>query len=148
MMLVVMTTVSFYAITVYTPTFGRSVLKLTTTDSLIVTFCVGLSNFFWLPVMGALSDRIGRKPILMVFSALTLLTAYPALAWLVAHPTFREHADGAAVAVVPVRQLQRRDGGGADRDRAGRRCAPPGSRWPMRWRRRCSAGSRRWFRRG
>jgi MFS transporter, MHS family, citrate/tricarballylate:H+ symporter len=88
MMLVVTTTVSFYAITVYTPTFGRNVLKLTTTDSLIVTFCVGLSNFVWLPVMGALSDRIGRKPLLLVFSALTLLTAYPALAWLVAAPSF------------------------------------------------------------
>jgi MHS family citrate/tricarballylate:H+ symporter-like MFS transporter len=88
MMLVVMTTVSFYAITVYTPTFGKNVLKLTTTDSLIVTFCVGLSNFFWLPVMGALSDRVGRKPILILFSGLTLLTAYPALAWLVADPTF------------------------------------------------------------
>jgi MHS family citrate/tricarballylate:H+ symporter-like MFS transporter len=88
MMLVVMTTVSFYAITVYTPTFGKTVLKLTTTDSLIVTFCVGLSNFFWLPVMGALSDRIGRKPILLLFSGLTLLTAYPALAWLVGAPTF------------------------------------------------------------
>jgi MHS family citrate/tricarballylate:H+ symporter-like MFS transporter len=88
MMLVVMTTVSFYAITVYTPTFGRNVLKLTTTDSLVVTFCVGLSNFFWLPVMGALSDRVGRKPLLLLFSGLTLLTAYPALAWLVATPTF------------------------------------------------------------
>jgi MHS family citrate/tricarballylate:H+ symporter-like MFS transporter len=88
MMLVVMTTVSFYAITVYTPTFGKSVLKLTTTDSLVVTFCVGLSNFIWLPVMGALSDRVGRKPILLLFSALTLLTAYPALAWLVAAPSF------------------------------------------------------------
>jgi MHS family citrate/tricarballylate:H+ symporter-like MFS transporter len=88
MMLVVMTTVSFYAITVYTPTFGKSVLKLTTTDSLVVTFCVGLSNFIWLPVMGALSDRVGRKPLLLLFSGLTLLTAYPALAWLVAAPSF------------------------------------------------------------
>jgi MHS family citrate/tricarballylate:H+ symporter-like MFS transporter len=88
MMLVVMTTVSFYAITVYTPTFGKSVLKLTTTDSLVVTFCVGLSNFIWLPVMGALSDRVGRKPLLLLFSGLTLLTAYPALAWLVSAPSF------------------------------------------------------------
>jgi MHS family citrate/tricarballylate:H+ symporter-like MFS transporter len=87
-MMLVMTTVSFYAITVYTPTFGKSVLKLTTTDSLVVTFCVGLSNFIWLPVMGALSDRVGRKPILLLFSALTLFTAYPALAWLVAAPSF------------------------------------------------------------
>jgi MHS family citrate/tricarballylate:H+ symporter-like MFS transporter len=88
MMLVVMTTVSFYLITVYTPTFGRSVLKLSTTDSLIVTFCVGISNFFWLPVMGSLSDRIGRRPILVAFTILTVLTAYPVLAWLVAEPTF------------------------------------------------------------
>jgi MHS family citrate/tricarballylate:H+ symporter-like MFS transporter len=88
MMLVVMTTVSFYAITVYTPTFGKSVLKLSTTDSLVVTFCVAVSNFIWLPVMGAVSDRVGRKPILLLFSALTLFTAYPALAWLVAAPSF------------------------------------------------------------
>jgi MHS family citrate/tricarballylate:H+ symporter-like MFS transporter len=87
-MLVVMTTVSFYTITVYTPTFGKSVLKLTATDSLIVTFCVGLSNFIWLPVMGALSDRVGRRPLLVVFSGLTLVTAYPTLAWLVAAPSF------------------------------------------------------------
>ena len=88
MLLVVMTTVSFYAITVYTPTFGKSVLKLSDTDSLIVTFCVAVSNFFWLPVMGAVSDRVGRKPVLLIFSGLTLLTSYPVLAWLVASPTF------------------------------------------------------------
>ncbi|WP_425339144.1 MFS transporter [Azorhizobium doebereinerae] len=88
MLLVVMTTVSFYMITVYTPTFGRAVLKLSATDALIVTFCVGVSNLFWLPVMGALSDRVGRRPILLVFTVLTLLTAYPALAWLVANITF------------------------------------------------------------
>jgi MHS family citrate/tricarballylate:H+ symporter-like MFS transporter len=88
MMLVVMTTVSFYLITVYTPTFGMKVLKLSAADSLMVTFCVGLSNFFWLPVMGALSDRIGRRPILVFFTLLTIVTAYPALAWLVAAPTF------------------------------------------------------------
>src|SRR3984893_10330669 len=79
MMLVVMTTVSFYLITVYTPTFGRSVLKLTAADSLIVSFCVGVSNFFWLPVMGAMSDRIGRRPILIAFTVLTILSAHASL---------------------------------------------------------------------
>lgn len=87
-MLVAMTTVSFYLITVYTPTFGKSVLKLSTTDALVVTFCVGVSNFIWLPVMGALSDRIGRRPLLLVFTVLTILTAYPVMAWLVVAPTF------------------------------------------------------------
>ena len=88
MMMVVMTTVSFYLITVYTPTFGKQVLKLDATDALIVTFCVGLSNFILLPVMGALSDRVGRWPLLVTFTVLTLLTAYPVLAWLVAAPSF------------------------------------------------------------
>src|SRR6201989_2688633 len=86
-MLVVMTTVSFYLITVYTPTFGKNVLKLAESDALLVTVCVGLSNFFWLPGMGALSDRIGRAPILAVFAALTLVTAYPMLRWLVDEPS-------------------------------------------------------------
>ncbi len=88
MMLVVMTTVSFYLITVYTPTFGKNVLKLSETDALIVTFCIGLSNLFWLPVMGAVSDRIGRRPVLLGFTVLTILTSYPALAWLVSAPSF------------------------------------------------------------
>ena len=90
MMIVIMTTTSFYLITVYTPTFGKSILKLSSTDSLIVTFCVGVSNFFWLPVMGALSDKIGRRPILIVFTVLTLATAYPALSWLVSSPTLQK----------------------------------------------------------
>jgi metabolite-proton symporter len=88
MLMVTMTTVSFYFITAYTPTFGREVLKLDSNASLIVTLCVGLSNLFWLPVMGALSDRIGRRPILIACTVVALLTAYPALAWLVSAPSF------------------------------------------------------------
>ncbi len=88
MMLVSMTTVSFYLITVYTPTFGKSVLHLSTTDALVVTLCVAISNFIWLPIMGALSDRVGRKPLLILFTALTILTAYPSLKWLVGAPSF------------------------------------------------------------
>jgi MHS family citrate/tricarballylate:H+ symporter-like MFS transporter len=86
--LVVMTTVSFYLITVYTPSFGKNVLKLSTGDALLVTVAVGLSNFFWLPLSGALSDRIGRKPILKAVTVVALLTVYPVLAWLVRDPTF------------------------------------------------------------
>ncbi len=89
-MLVMMTTVSFYLITVYTPTYGRSVLKLTAIDGLLVTLCVGISNFFWLPVMGAVSDRVGRRPVLVVFTTLAILTAYPALSWLVVAPSFEK----------------------------------------------------------
>jgi MFS family permease len=87
-MLVTMTTVSFYMITAYTPTFGSSVLHLASVDSLIVTLCVGASNLFWLPVMGALSDRIGRRPLLFLCTTLMLITAYPIMLWLVREPSF------------------------------------------------------------
>ena len=83
-----MTTVSFYLITVYTPTFGKSVLHLTTSAALLVTLCVGVSNFIWLPVMGALSDRVGRRPLLIGCTVLAICTAWPALHWLVQAPSF------------------------------------------------------------
>jgi metabolite-proton symporter len=86
--MVVMTTVSFYLITAYTPTFGKNELHLSDFDSLLVTMCVGLSNFIWLPLMGAVSDRIGRKPLLLAATVLALVTAYPMLSWLVAAPSF------------------------------------------------------------
>ena len=85
---VAMTTVSFYFITAYTPTFGRQVLKLAAGDTLLVTMCVGISNLIWQLISGFVSDRIGRRPILIACAVLTLLTAYPALSWLVAAPSF------------------------------------------------------------
>jgi MHS family citrate/tricarballylate:H+ symporter-like MFS transporter len=88
MMLTAMTTVTFYFVTVYTPTFGKNVLKLSTGDSLIVTLLVAVTNFIWLPVGGAISDRIGRKPVLLTIATLSLLTAYPTLSWLVSLPSF------------------------------------------------------------
>jgi len=86
--MVLMTTVSFYTITAYTPTFGKEILRLTQSDALLVTLCVGLSNLFWLPIMGAVSDRIGRRPVLIAFAATAVLTAYPAMAWLAVAPSF------------------------------------------------------------
>jgi MHS family citrate/tricarballylate:H+ symporter-like MFS transporter len=88
MMIAVLTTTTFYFVTVYTPTFGRTVLKLTGHDALLVTLLVAVTNFIWNPVGGALSDRIGRKPVLLTIAGLSFVTAYPALHWLVADPTF------------------------------------------------------------
>jgi MHS family citrate/tricarballylate:H+ symporter-like MFS transporter len=39
-------------------------------------------------VGGAISDRLGRKPVLITISSLALLTAYPGLLWLVREPSF------------------------------------------------------------
>jgi MFS family permease len=88
MMMATMTTVCFYMVTAYTPTFGSTVLHLAASGNLIVTLCVGACNFLVLPLSGALSDRIGRPPILIACTIAALLTAYPALAWLVSAPSF------------------------------------------------------------
>ncbi len=88
MMMAVLTTTTFYFVTVYTPTFGRNVLKLSTQDALLVTLVVAVTNFIWNPVGGALSDRVGRKPVLLTIACLSLVSAYPVLHWLVAAPTF------------------------------------------------------------
>jgi len=88
MMLTMTTTVTFYLITAYMPTYGSSVLHLTTASSMLVTLIVGLSNFCWLPAMGAVSDKVGRRPLLLLFSTIALLTPYPILLWLVSAPSF------------------------------------------------------------
>jgi MFS family permease len=88
MMMSTMTTVCFYMVTAYTPTFGSTVLHLAATGNLIVTLCVGACNFILLPVSGAISDRIGRRPLLIGCTVVALLTSYPALSWLVASPSF------------------------------------------------------------
>jgi MHS family citrate/tricarballylate:H+ symporter-like MFS transporter len=87
MMIAVLTTTTFYFITVYAPGFGKE-LKLSASDTLLVTLLVAVTNFIWNPVGGAVSDRLGRKPVLVTIATLSFLTAYPALHWLAAAPTF------------------------------------------------------------
>ena len=87
-MLIALSTSCFYLITAYTPTFGRTVLHLADVDNLLVTVCTGVSNFLWLPAMGALSDRVGRRPMLFACTMLMLATAYPALLWLTTAASF------------------------------------------------------------
>ncbi|CAB1217765.1 MFS transporter [Acinetobacter bouvetii] len=83
MLMSAMTTTTFYFTTVYTPTFAKRELDLTTSESLLAAVVVGLSNFIWLPIGGMISDRIGRKPVLVGITILAIFTAYPTLNWLV-----------------------------------------------------------------
>lgn len=87
-MMSILTTTTFYTITVYTPTFGTQALGLSPDEAMLVTLCAGLSNFIWLPIGGAISDRVGRRPQLLIVPIVALVTAYPAMSWLVADPSF------------------------------------------------------------
>jgi MFS family permease len=88
MLMSTMTTVSFYLVTTYTPTYGNSVLHLSPISGLAVTLFVGALNLLVLPISGALSDRIGRRIPLIVCSVMALLTAYPVMQFLVRAPSF------------------------------------------------------------
>lgn len=87
-LMAVMTTVFFYMVTAYTPTYGNSILHLSTFNAMLVTLCVGMSNFVCLPLAGTLSDRVGRRPVLLVASVLAMLVGYPSLHFLAASPSF------------------------------------------------------------
>ena len=87
-LMAVMTTVFFYMITAYTPTYGSKVLSFSSRDSLFVTVCVGLCNFIFLPVMGAVSDRVGRLPLLIGSTVVAILVGYPVMHMLVQAPSF------------------------------------------------------------
>ena len=87
MLMVMLTTVAFYFITVYTPAFGKA-LNLSASGALLVTAVVAVANFIWLPIGGALSDRYGRPVVLFAAATLMLIAAWPALNYLAAAPTF------------------------------------------------------------
>lgn len=79
--MVMLTTVSFYMITAYTPTFAKVELGISESRAFILTLIIALSNFILLPLMGILSDKIGRFRQLLLFSILFVITAYPVLSF-------------------------------------------------------------------
>lgn len=87
-MFVMMTTVTFYFITAYTPTFANKVLHFSKLESFTITAIIGLSNTFWLPFSGFIGDKIGRKPILLTMTFLGMISAYPMLNFLTNNVSF------------------------------------------------------------
>jgi MHS family proline/betaine transporter-like MFS transporter len=81
-------TISFYVILLYMPTFATTQLHLPLSDALIAQ-SIGLAcQAPLVPLFGALSDRIGRKPILIAALLPYLGLAYPLFVWVHANPTF------------------------------------------------------------
>ncbi len=75
-------TTAFYTYTTYMPTFLVNTVKLTRDQATQISF---ISLFLYAaiqPLFGALSDRIGRRPVLMFFGIAGTLMTYPILNWL------------------------------------------------------------------
>jgi MFS transporter, MHS family, proline/betaine transporter len=81
-------TISTYVILLYMPTYASTQLHLPLGEAFMAQ-SIGLACMILLvPLFGALSDHIGRKPILIVTLVLYLSAAYPLFLWLHASPSF------------------------------------------------------------
>ncbi|WP_433865112.1 MFS transporter [Ralstonia wenshanensis] len=84
---VAQSTVSVYVLQLYMPTYAVKQLHLPAAQSFAVVVLNGGLQFLLSPVMGALSDRIGRIRIMLTTSVLMILLIYPMFALLRAYPT-------------------------------------------------------------
>ena len=85
--LVVSATIMFYVVLIYMPTYAKTQLNIPLKEAFTaqvagLIFLTGL-----IPLFGILSDRIGRRAVLMMAAVLYLLLTYPLMAWLLAEPS-------------------------------------------------------------
>jgi MFS transporter, MHS family, proline/betaine transporter len=81
-------TISFYVILLYMPTFAHTQLHLPL-DQAFTADIIGLACMIALtPLSGALSDSIGRKPILIAALLLYCALVYPLFSWVYDNPSY------------------------------------------------------------
>jgi MFS family permease len=84
--LVVSSTIMFYVVLIYMPTYAKTQLQIPLNDAFTAQVA-GLSCLTLLiPLFGILSDRIGRRPVLMLAALLYFVLPYPLLGWVIAEP--------------------------------------------------------------
>jgi len=81
-------TVGFYIVLTYMPTFMVQQLKLPASQSLLAASLGQLLMAILIPFAGALSDRIGRRPLLIFACAVFVIGIIPAFKFIVAVPQF------------------------------------------------------------
>jgi len=72
-------TLGFYAFTTYMQKFLVNTAGFSKTIATEIMAAALLISVAQHPILGALSDRIGRKPLLIAYSGLTMVMAYPLL---------------------------------------------------------------------
>jgi len=86
--LIICSTISFYVILLYMPTFARTQLHLPL-DQAFSAQAISLACMIVLiPIFGALSDHIGRRPIMIGALITYFALSYPLFSWMYANPSF------------------------------------------------------------
>ena len=77
----------FYVVLIYMPTYAKTQLQIPLNDAFGAQVAGLLCLTLLIPFFGALSDRIGRRPVLLLASVLYLILPYPLMDWVLAEPT-------------------------------------------------------------
>ena len=85
--LVVGGTAAFYVLFVFMPTYSVRVLHLGTAASFLAPVAAGATVAICCPLMGLISDRVGRWPMMMAAAIAFLVAVYPGFRWLQAAPS-------------------------------------------------------------
>ncbi len=81
-------TISFYVVLLYMPTFAGTQLHLPFDQSFAAQAISLACMIVLIPIFGALSDYVGRKPIAIAAMVVYLGLTYPLFSWLHENPSF------------------------------------------------------------
>ncbi len=84
--LVLSSTIMFYVVLIYMPTYAKTQLQIPLNDAFTAQVAGLACLALLIPLFGWLSDRIGRRPVLMLAAAMYLVLPYPLMAWVLADP--------------------------------------------------------------
>ena len=87
--LVICGTISFYVVLVYMPTFAKTQLGIPLADAFVAQVTGLICLTVVTPLSGILSDRIGRKPILMAAAIAYFVLLYPLFDWVHSAPSLQ-----------------------------------------------------------
>lgn len=85
--LVVSSTIMFYVVLIYMPTYAKTQLNIPLKDAFTAQVAGLIFLTVLIPLFGLLSDRIGRRAVLMLAALLYLVLTYPMMAWMLAEPS-------------------------------------------------------------
>lgn len=90
--LVICATIMFYVVLVYMPTWARTQLDMPLGDAFTAQVIGLVCLTIVIPLCGVLSDRIGRKPVLLAATIAYLVVPYPLFDWVHAAPSIERLA--------------------------------------------------------